>query len=45
VVGDGAIIGHDAVVERSVVWPGAEVAPLEVLIDAIRAEYLTVLVR
>jgi N-acetyl-alpha-D-muramate 1-phosphate uridylyltransferase len=45
VVGDGARIGYDAVLERAVVWPGSEVAPYEVLVDAIRAEFLTVLVR
>lgn len=45
VLGHGAQIGRGAVIERSVVWPGAEVAPREVLVDAIRAAHLTVLVR
>jgi NDP-sugar pyrophosphorylase family protein len=42
VVGEGAVIGAGAVLERSVVWPGAVVAPGEHLVDAIRADHLTV---
>lgn len=45
VVGPAAVIGAGAVVDQSVVWPGSEVAPGEVLRRAIRAEHLTVLVR
>jgi len=45
VVGPGAVVGAGATVERSVVWPGAVVWPGERLVDAIRAEDLTVLVR
>jgi len=40
-----ADVADTAVVTRSVVWAGAEVAPGETLIDAIRAARLTVLVR
>jgi NDP-sugar pyrophosphorylase family protein len=43
VVGDGAVV--DGEVVRSVVWPGSVVAAGERLVDAIRAERLTVLVR
>jgi NDP-sugar pyrophosphorylase family protein len=43
VIGDGAVIEGSVV--RSVVWPGATVAPGEVLVDAIRADGRTVLVR
>jgi NDP-sugar pyrophosphorylase family protein len=42
VVGEGAVIGAGAVLERSVVWPGSVVAPGEHLVDAIRADHLTV---
>jgi mannose-1-phosphate guanylyltransferase/MurNAc alpha-1-phosphate uridylyltransferase len=42
VVGPGAVVGAGAVLERSVVWPGSVVAPGEHLVDAIRAEHLTV---
>lgn len=45
VVGSGAVVGAGAVVERSVVWPGAVVHPGERLVDAIRADHVTVLVR
>lgn len=45
VVGEGAVIGSGAVLERAVVWPAAVVHPGEVLVDAIRADDLTVLVR
>jgi len=45
VVGEGAEVGEGADVRRAVVWPGSRVAPGEVLVDAIRAERLTVLVR
>jgi len=41
----GARLGAGSVVRRSVVWAGSEVAPGEVLVDAIRAWGLTVLVR
>jgi MurNAc alpha-1-phosphate uridylyltransferase len=47
--GGASVIGAGAVVEgsvtRSVVWPGASVARGEVLVDAIRADRRTVLVR
>jgi N-acetyl-alpha-D-muramate 1-phosphate uridylyltransferase len=44
VVGEGAEVG--GLVERSVVWPGAQVSRREVLLDAIRADdSVTVLVR
>jgi len=43
VVGDGARV--DGTVERCVVWPGSVVAAGEHLVDAVRAERLTVLVR
>jgi mannose-1-phosphate guanylyltransferase/MurNAc alpha-1-phosphate uridylyltransferase len=42
VVGEGAEIGAGAVLERAVVWPGSVVAPGEHLVDAIRADHLTV---
>ncbi len=45
VVADDAVIGAGARLERTVVWPGAEVAPGEVLVDAIRTPSATVLVR
>ncbi len=45
VVGPGAIVGDGAVLERAVVWPGSVVAAGERLVDAVRAEDLTVLVR
>lgn len=45
VVGEGARIAADSRLVRSVVWPGATVRPGEVLVDAIRADRLTVLVR
>lgn len=45
VVGEGATIGEGAELVRSVVWPGAEVAPGERLADAVRADDLTVIVR
>lgn len=40
-----AVVGAGARVVRSVVWDHSEVAPGEVLIDAIRAETVTVLIR
>ena len=40
-----AEVGEGAVVERSVVWSGAEVASGEHLVDAVRTPSLTVLVR
>jgi mannose-1-phosphate guanylyltransferase/MurNAc alpha-1-phosphate uridylyltransferase len=43
VIGAGAVVEGSVV--RSVVWAGATVAPGEVLVDAIRAEGRTVLVR
>ena len=43
VIGAGAEV--DGVVERSVVWPGARVHRHEHLVDAVRADELTVLVR
>jgi hypothetical protein len=43
VIGDGAVVG--GTVDRSVVWPGAFVHPHEHLVDAIRADHLTVLIR
>jgi CTP:molybdopterin cytidylyltransferase MocA len=47
--GGVSVIGAGAVVEgtvlRSVVWPGSVVGPREVLVDAVRAERRTVLVR
>jgi NDP-sugar pyrophosphorylase family protein len=43
VIGDGAVV--DGVVERSVVWPGAVVHSHEHLVDAVRADHLTVLIR
>ena len=43
VVGEGARV--DGTVERCVVWPGAVVAAGEHLVDAVRADGLTVLVR
>lgn len=45
VVGAGAEVGEAATLERAVVWPGARVAPGEVLVDAVRAGRVTVLVR
>lgn len=45
IVGAGAVVGPGADLVRSVVWPGSTVAPGEQLVDAIRAETLTVLVR
>lgn len=45
VVGEGARLGEGCEVVRSVVWPGAEVAPGERLVDAVRAGPVTVLVR
>lgn len=45
VVGEGARLGEGCEVVRSVVWPGARVAPGERLVDAVRAGPLTVLVR
>ncbi len=45
VVADDARVGAGARLERTVVWPGAEVAPREVLVDAIRTPRATVLVR
>lgn len=45
VVGEGAVIGAGSRLVRSVVWPGATVRPGELLVDAIRADRLTVLVR
>jgi mannose-1-phosphate guanylyltransferase/MurNAc alpha-1-phosphate uridylyltransferase len=46
VIGDGAVIEPGARVIRSVVWPGAQVAAAEVLVDAVRADRgVTVLVR
>lgn len=45
VIGAGARMGLGAELVRSVVWPGSEVAPGEVLVDAVRAGRLTVLVR
>jgi N-acetyl-alpha-D-muramate 1-phosphate uridylyltransferase len=43
VIGEGAVV--EGRVERSVVWPGSRVWPGEHLVDAIRAEGRTVLVR
>jgi MurNAc alpha-1-phosphate uridylyltransferase len=43
VIGAGAVV--EGTVERSVVWPGARVAAGEHLVDAVRADGLTVLVR
>jgi N-acetyl-alpha-D-muramate 1-phosphate uridylyltransferase len=43
VIGPGAVV--EGTVERSVVWPGAHVHASEHLVDAIRADGLTVLVR
>jgi N-acetyl-alpha-D-muramate 1-phosphate uridylyltransferase len=47
--GGASVIGRDAVVEgtveRCVVWPGASVVAGEHLVDAVRADGLTVLVR
>lgn len=43
VIGDGAVV--EGTVVRSVVWPGSVVGPHEVLVDAVRAERRTVLVR
>lgn len=45
VIGPGAVVAEGAVVERSVVWPGSVVVAGEHLVDAVRAEHLTVLVR
>lgn len=45
VVGEGAVVDPGAQLVRSVVWPGSEVAPGEHLVDAIRGDGLTVLVR
>ncbi len=45
VVGPSAHVDPDATVLRSVIWDGASVAAGEVLIDAVRAESLTVLIR
>lgn len=45
VIDASARIGSGATVERSVVWDHSEVAPGEVLTEAVRAEHLTVLVR
>lgn len=44
-IDESARIGSGAKVERSVVWDHSEVAPGEVLTEAVRAEHLTVLVR
>jgi len=43
VIGEGAVV--DGRVTRSVVWPGSVVNPAEHLVDAIRADLRTVLVR
>jgi NDP-sugar pyrophosphorylase family protein len=43
VIGEGAVV--EGSVTRSVVWPGARVGAGEVLVDAIRADGRTVLVR
>lgn len=43
VVGEGATV--EGRIERTVVWPGSRVGPGEVLVDAIRADGWTVLVR
>lgn len=43
VVGEGAVV--QGRIERTVVWPGSRVGPGEVLVDAIRADGWTVLVR
>jgi len=45
VIGAGARVSEEAVIERSVVWPGAVVGRGERLVHAIRADHLTVLVR
>lgn len=45
VVAPDATVGAGARIERSVVWPGADVAAGEVLVDAIRTPRVTVLVR
>ena len=42
---EGGLVDPSAVVERSVVWPGAVVRPGERLVDAVRTPDLTVLVR
>jgi len=43
VVGEGAVV--EGTIDRCVVWPGARVAAGERLVEAIRADRLTVLVR
>ena len=43
VIGEGAVV--EGSVQRCVVWPGSRVGPREHLVDAIRAEHRTVLVR
>lgn len=43
VIGEGAVV--EGTVERCVVWPGAHVASREHLVDAIRADRRTVLIR
>ncbi|MGI8755223.1 MAG: NTP transferase domain-containing protein [Acidimicrobiales bacterium] len=45
VVDPSAVVGAGAQVTRSVVWDHSEVAPGEVLVDAVRAAAITVLVR
>jgi len=45
VIGDRARIGSGARLERTVVWDGSAVADGEILVDAVRAETLTVFVR
>lgn len=45
VVGAGAHVDPAATVLRSVIWDGATVAAGEVLVDAVRADALTVLIR
>jgi NDP-sugar pyrophosphorylase family protein len=45
VVDPSALVGRDAVVERSVVWDHSEVRPGEHLVDAVRAGARTLLVR
>jgi MurNAc alpha-1-phosphate uridylyltransferase len=45
VVGEGVRLGEGCELVRSVVWPGSEVAPGERLVDAVRADGVTVLVR
>ncbi|WP_421119490.1 sugar phosphate nucleotidyltransferase [Aquihabitans daechungensis] len=45
VVADDTIVGDGSRLDRVVVWPGSEIAPGEVLADAVRTPRVTVLVR